>query len=191
MRKDITMTQGNKSLSCDVVIIGGGLSGLRAARTLVEVGVDVLVLEAQNCVGGRTLTEHLDNETFIDHGGQWVSPGQDHIVTLAEELGVSLFSSWGDGLTVDWNNGVRSTYTGMFPPSAPEAEPAARKVAATLTNMADDLVVSAKRAIITLPPTLAGRLRYTPAPPAARDHLLSSSPRIRSAPHNRLLLAIS
>ena len=34
----------------------------------------------------------------------------------------------------------------------------------------------AKRAIVTLPPTLAGRIRYVPALPAARDHLTESTP---------------
>jgi monoamine oxidase len=42
--------------SCDVVVVGSGLSGLYAARLLAAVGADVVVLEAQNRVGGRTLT---------------------------------------------------------------------------------------------------------------------------------------
>ena len=52
--------------------------------------------------------------------------GQDRILTLARELGVSWFPSWGEGASVDWFQGVRCTYDGMSPPSAPEAEPAAR-----------------------------------------------------------------
>ena len=61
-----------------MVIIGAGLSGLYAARALVAAGVDVLVLEAQHRVGGRTRTTHLADGTCIDEGGQWVRPGQDH-----------------------------------------------------------------------------------------------------------------
>jgi monoamine oxidase len=85
------MSEPSGSRSCDVVVIGGGLSGLRSARTLVEAGLDVLVLEAQDRVGDRTLTTYLDDGTFIDDGGQYVSPGQDRIVALAEELSVELF----------------------------------------------------------------------------------------------------
>jgi monoamine oxidase len=40
----------------------------------------------------------------------------------------------------------------------------------------DTLSVTARRAIITLPPPLPGRLRHTPALPAARDHLTASTP---------------
>jgi monoamine oxidase len=122
--------------ACDVVIIGAGLSGLYAARALVAAGVDVLVLEAQNRVGGRTRTTHLADGTCIDEGGQWVSPGQDHIVQLAAALGVALFPGWREGLTVDWHNGQRSTYHGLFPPGDPAVAPAARNAAARLTQMA-------------------------------------------------------
>jgi monoamine oxidase len=101
--------------SCDVVIVGAGLSGLTAARTLVDAHVDVLVVEAQDRVGGRTLTVHRHG-AFIDHGAQFISAGQDRLMALANELGVPLFDTWHDGLTVDWNNGTRLTYTGLFPP---------------------------------------------------------------------------
>ncbi len=42
--------------------------------------------------------------------------------------------------------------------------------------LGDTLTVSAERAIIALPPTLAGRLRYTPALPGARDQLTQRMP---------------
>src|SRR5215475_15773303 len=95
----ITQTSGDapgEEQTCDVVIIGAGLSGLRTALLLEAQGLDVLVVEAQDRLGGRTLTVQLDQGTFIDHGGQWVSPGQPRMVSLARELGVRLFNSWGD-----------------------------------------------------------------------------------------------
>jgi monoamine oxidase len=130
--------------SADAVVIGGGLSGLRAARTLAAAGVDVVVLEAQDRVGGRTLTEHLSDGTFIDDGAQYISPGQDRLVALSEELGVALFPVWGgEGATVLWRGGARTTYEGMFPPGDAEAEPAARQAARTLTEMAAQVPLEA------------------------------------------------
>ena len=123
-------------LSCDVVIIGGGLAGLCAARVLAAAGVDVRVLEAQDRVGGRTLTERCQDGGFIDHGGQWVSPGQDRIVALADELGLRLFPTWDRGLAIDWRDGVRCTYSGPFPPADMSAAPELRQAAAMLTAMA-------------------------------------------------------
>src|SRR5215813_7101876 len=74
-------TKGAARRPCDVAIVGAGLSGLTAARALTDAGIDVLALEAQERVGGRTLTINQGG-TFIDHGGQWVSPGNDHLMAL-------------------------------------------------------------------------------------------------------------
>ncbi len=41
----------------DVVVVGAGFAGLAAARRLVAAGVDVLVLEARERVGGRAFTD--------------------------------------------------------------------------------------------------------------------------------------
>src|SRR6059058_260364 len=48
----------------DVVIIGAGAAGLAAARLLTEHGIDVVVVEARERIGGRIFT-HRERATPI------------------------------------------------------------------------------------------------------------------------------
>src|SRR5438270_9554460 len=67
-----------RRLRADVVVIGAGLAGLTAARDIRRRGHSVVVLEARNRVGGRTLNHDLGPQGFpgrkIEVGGQWVGP---------------------------------------------------------------------------------------------------------------------
>lgn len=57
----------------DVVIIGAGLAGLTAARHLRDHGVEALVLEASDGVGGRVRTDVVDG-LRLDRGFQLLNP---------------------------------------------------------------------------------------------------------------------
>ena len=83
----------NRDLRADVVIVGAGLSGLMAARTLLAAGVEPLVLDARDRVGGRTWTRPASDGTLLDLGGQWIGPTQRRILALVEELGVHTFKT--------------------------------------------------------------------------------------------------
>lgn len=50
-----------------VIVIGAGISGLQAASKLIQEGLDVVVLEARERIGGRILTNHEDADN-IDMG---------------------------------------------------------------------------------------------------------------------------
>ncbi len=52
-----------------VVVIGAGLSGLCCARLLLKHDIDVVVLEAQDDIGGRVRTDHVDG-FLLDRGFQ-------------------------------------------------------------------------------------------------------------------------
>ena len=56
----------------DVVVVGAGAAGLAAARSLLDAGLSVIVLEAEERIGGRAFTE---SETFgfpYDRGCHWL-----------------------------------------------------------------------------------------------------------------------
>lgn len=93
----MTASNSSQTRRCDVAIVGAGASGLAAARDLVKGGADVLVIEARDRVGGRTLSKQLNNGVTIDLGGQWVAPTQGRVLELASKLGLRTFQTFEDG----------------------------------------------------------------------------------------------
>ncbi|GIZ46805.1 hypothetical protein CKM354_000991500 [Cercospora kikuchii] len=58
----------------DAIVIGAGLSGLQAARSLQEAGLQVIVLEARNRVGGKVWSVPLaSGRGVVDLGAAWVN----------------------------------------------------------------------------------------------------------------------
>ncbi len=125
--------QGSLPRSVDVVVVGGGLSGLVAARKVARAGRSVLVVEARRRVGGRLLNHRLDAGSVIEAGGAFVGPTQDHILALAKELDVPTFDEYVAGENVYISELLgRQTYTGTVPP-----DPTILADAALLTTQLD------------------------------------------------------
>ncbi|HEY2481182.1 MAG TPA: FAD-dependent oxidoreductase [Caulobacteraceae bacterium] len=82
----------------EVIVVGAGLAGLKAARELVDLGCSVIVLEADDRVGGRTKRGEVAGQV-VDFGGQWV--GAEHTVLLGEaaRLGIATYAQYNTGLT--------------------------------------------------------------------------------------------
>lgn len=80
-------------LNADVCVVGAGYAGLAAAWRLKQAGAKVIVLEARNRVGGRSLTAPLDGGGWVDYGGQWVGPTQDRFYALIKEMGGEIYPS--------------------------------------------------------------------------------------------------
>lgn len=71
----------------DTLIVGAGLSGLTASKELRRLGHKVLVLEANDRIGGRGYTEDVSGVP-IDYGGAWLhGVPTNPLVPLADALG--------------------------------------------------------------------------------------------------------
>ncbi len=92
--------------NADVVVVGAGLAGLTAARDLSATGLDVMVLEARDRVGGRTFERHLSNGVRVECGGQWVGPTQDAVAALIDEFGLETFPTNVDGADLTYRGGM-------------------------------------------------------------------------------------
>ena len=87
-----------------VLIIGAGISGLAAAKKLKEKGFTVIVLEAQEKIGGRLRTVRSMGIAF-DEGASWIhGPNGNPITKLASQAGAKTYLTDDDNLEVFDNN---------------------------------------------------------------------------------------
>ncbi len=99
----------------DVIVVGAGLSGLSAARSVVGAGRSAIVLEARDRVGGRTLNHSLGHGKVVEIGGQWIGPTQDHLAALARELHVGTFKTYNQGNYLFYEGGKLTPYSASGP----------------------------------------------------------------------------
>lgn len=87
------MPNQNSSTSADVLVLGAGIAGLAAARTLVDKGLSVIILEARNRVGGRMWTDSSLGLP-LDLGASWIHGVNGNPITeLAKQFGVKTVST--------------------------------------------------------------------------------------------------
>jgi monoamine oxidase len=90
-----------------VVVIGAGMAGLAAARTLADAGIRVTVLEARDRIGGRIWTD-TSLGVPIDLGAGWIHGTQGNpLVALAQKSGATTAQTdWDDLMLFDGHNEV-------------------------------------------------------------------------------------
>lgn len=135
--------EGPKLTDTQVAIVGGGLSGLNAARLLRAAGADFQLFEARNRFGGRILTVDdtgAPSDDGFDLGPAWIWPRmQPAVGALVRELGLPTFgqASAGDVVFERMSREPPQRYAG--PPQEPQSMRLAGGTAALVSAMAQVL----------------------------------------------------
>jgi monoamine oxidase len=186
----------------EAIVIGGGVSGLRAATELTEAGWDVRVFEARDRLGGRLHDIEVEGAAF-DTGATWFWDGEQHVAELVEKHGIAVFPQHlaGDALLhtadgvkrLDGNpidvpsgrfvDGATSIVRALEAQLAPGSISTGTSVT-SITRTANRLEVSAggstfaaDHVVLAIPPVLAVRsITFSPPLLDVVEELASSTP---------------
>jgi monoamine oxidase len=127
----------------DVIVVGAGLSGLRAAVEVHRAGLSVLVLEARDRVGGKTLSLAASSQGGrVDLGAAWINDtNQSEMYKLAQEFGFDLIKQHDTGYNLARGSDGKVT---KFPFDA--SLPASDEDAAAVHAVFDALIQHATQA---------------------------------------------
>ncbi|MBZ9967426.1 flavin monoamine oxidase family protein [Mesorhizobium sp. BR1-1-2] len=97
VREDQGRLLNSESARADVVIIGAGFTGLSAALELKKAGVDFVLLEARDRVGGRVESMEIGSGERIDSGGQFLCEDMPELMALVGARGKTLVETYVHG----------------------------------------------------------------------------------------------
>lgn len=116
-------------INSDVLIVGGGISGLHTAYQLQKRGINFVLVEARERLGGRILSKNYDansaktdsaydaSKPAYDLGPSWFWPGQKNMESLVHELNLadSVFPQQGSGesLYEDQQGNIQKGFHGI------------------------------------------------------------------------------
>ena len=97
----------------EVIVVGAGFSGLSAALELKRAGIDFLLLEARDRVGGRVEAMRNGLGERIDSGGQFLCEDKPQVMALAKARGKTFVETYveGDFITHPWMSPARAERT--------------------------------------------------------------------------------
>jgi len=191
-------------MQTDILIVGGGISGLTAAWQLQNAEICVCLIEARDRVGGRILTR---KEANCDMGPSWYWPGQPLVASLLTKFEIPSFEQYAKGKVL-WQNeqGHVQEYFMASPMAGAlriqggvgaltqriATEISAENlqlrhvlkglqiqndgVRAEVQGPDGDLEILAKQVALAIPPRVAGALPFTPELPDGTQQLLASTP---------------
>lgn len=81
----------------EIIIVGGGLSGLTTAFLLKEKGIDAKVLEANRQLGGRIKTNTMEDGFPMELGATWIFADNPNLKALLSMLNINLHEQYQSG----------------------------------------------------------------------------------------------
>jgi monoamine oxidase len=73
-----------------VIVVGAGVAGLAAADELQRAGMQVIVFEARDRVGGRVWSAPFGGANVVERGAEFIQPQSPAIKTLVNRFGLHL-----------------------------------------------------------------------------------------------------
>ena len=83
----------------EVIIIGGGLSGLTTAYELKKKNISFKIFEAQNRLGGRIETILGNENTPMEMGATWFSREHLNLIQFLSEIKLDFFDQYNEGIS--------------------------------------------------------------------------------------------
>ncbi len=83
-----------------IIIVGGGLSGLTLAYLLSKKGKEAKVIEASSRLGGRIQTVKGKQETPLELGATWFSEMHENLISLIDELDLQKYPQYSKGISL-------------------------------------------------------------------------------------------
>lgn len=187
-------------MNTQTLIIGGGLTGLSLASRLQAAGHDYQLVEARARFGGRIKSLTVDEQTF-DLGPSWIWPGQHRVAQRLQDLQLSMFPQYSDGIqlyeqangdvmqnsgfsSMAGSNRITGGTSALTDALVNALDPARLHKDAAVTSISDGTTAvlsdgrtfKADKIVLAIPPRIAAQLAFSPALPSEAIRSLEAIP---------------
>ncbi len=186
----------------EIIIIGGGLSGLTTAFELKKKNISFKILEAQNRIGGRIETIYGLQNTPMEMGATWFSKEHHQLIQFLSEINIGYFEQYNAGISFYETEEDEKPQQYMVPPqthsayriqggtnslieilknSIGMANIVLNTAIAKITDQGQNILITdslqntfcCKRLIIAIPPKLiVNKIQFSPDLPQSLKHIM-------------------